>query len=216
MKYDDITGERFGRLTAVRRLDDPKSKWECVCDCGAKTQVLRCNLKAGRQKSCGCWRSERSTRHGMSATLLYKVWNSMLQRCHNPKNFASKDYGGRGITVCAAWHDFAAFYADVGDRPKGRTLERIDNDKGYEPGNVRWATMAEQHENTRSVNIYEHQGERMTLSAWGRHLGVSRELIRGRMRRGTPFGEVVSAILEESACHTTERQHTQGNRPPSE
>lgn len=88
--------------------------------------------------------------HGMSRTPIYVLWTGIVQRTTNPNHHAYKHYGGRGITLCKEWrHDFAAFYAHVGDRPEGKTLDRIDNDRGYEPGNVRWATPAEQRANRR-------------------------------------------------------------------
>jgi hypothetical protein len=130
----------------------------------------------------------------MYGTPIYRVWNMMIQRCHNPKNKSFDYYGGRGIFVDQSWHTFQTFYDAVGDRPKGLSLDRIDNNDSYKPGNVRWATMKEQHENMRSVPFYEHNGTRLTLTQWAESLGVSKELIRGRIRRGSSFSDAISMI----------------------
>ena len=117
----------------------------------------------------------KSAPHGMYGTRVYRTWNMMIQRCHNERNPNFKHYGGRGIVVCDQWRkSFAAFYADVGDRPEGKSLDRIDNDRGYEPGNCRWATQAEQRRNTRTTKLEAHEPEQI------RHLraeGFSRKQI---------------------------------------
>ena len=163
MKVTEMIGTRWGALTVVRRAKTQgKSKqasWLCLCDCGNESVVLGGNLRSGRTTSCGCAVAEANRRrlvtHGLSRSAnnpghpLYETWVGMRRRCHSPKNEAFARYGGRGIEVCPEWRDdFLQFLADVGERPTpNHSLDRIDNDKGYEPGNVRWATPQEQADN---------------------------------------------------------------------
>lgn len=143
-----MTGQRFGRLVVEQRVANDKSgnvRWQCRCDCGEIRSVLRQPLITGASVSCGCyWRevcATRSRTHGASMTRAYKAWAGMIGRCTNPKNDKWARYGGRGITVCDRWRDYGAFLSDMGERPKGMTVDRWpDNDGNYELGNCRWAT----------------------------------------------------------------------------
>lgn len=158
----DLTGQRFGRLTVIRREGATPQRlatWLCRCDCGNECVVCRTCLIAGRTRSCGCLNIERikehRTTHKKIKTRLYGVWANMIQRCTNPKHNRYHRYGGRGITVCDEWrNDFQAFYdwamATGYDEnaPKGQcTIDRIDNDKGYSPDNCRWADAITQRSN---------------------------------------------------------------------
>ena len=154
-----IVGLRFGRLVVVERkgasANSRHSLWLCCCDCGEEKVVPAQRLTNGQTKSCGCWRRDLLSTHKRSRTALYKAWYAMLYRCRNPRAKAYKYYGGRGIGVWPEW-DFVAFAAYVdthlGPRPPGMSLDRIDNDRGYEPGNLRWATRKQQRANRRPIS----------------------------------------------------------------
>ncbi len=156
-----MIGQRFGRLTVIAEGERPNGKgvkhWICQCDCGNITRpVSGSSLRLGRTKSCGCIHREglarRNTTHGKYHTRLHGIWNGMKQRCNNPNNHKYKDYGGRGISVCVEWEDdFGAFYewSMSNGYAEGLSVDRIDNDGNYCPGNCRWATATEQRHNRR-------------------------------------------------------------------
>lgn len=161
-----VIGARYGRLVVVgqslARTTIGAVQWSCECDCGERKDVEGSALRAGRVSSCGClWQESQSTRsreHGLTGTLTYKSWQNAIQRCTNPNNPKYADYGGRGIRVCDRWvNSFEAFFADMGERPVGLTIERKDNDGNYEPGNVRWATRKEQTRNRRCTKLEPHE-----------------------------------------------------------
>lgn len=200
MSVIDRTGERYGKLTVTARAPNTGSgkqavtNWLCKCDCGNITIVRGATLakaangKRGGARSCGCLvaetQRERLTSHGKSRSRAYKVWVAMLQRCNNPNQTGWASYGGRGIKVCEAWHNFEAFHNDMGDPPHRMTLDRIDVDGDYCKANCRWATRREQSNNRRNNVLITHEGQTRTLAEWERLYDLPRTLLSKRLRYG--------------------------------
>lgn len=151
----DRTGIKYGMLTAEKRVESTRhgqARWVCRCDCGRRVTVIGVNLTSGMTQSCGCLRARRSREvnatHGMSKKTEYTIWLNMRRRCTDPNVKGYKYYGGRGITVCERWNTFENFLADMGRRPSWElTLDRINVNGNYEPGNCRWATWKQQANN---------------------------------------------------------------------
>ena len=189
----DITGQRFGSLVALKRtgLYVRTSVWLCRCDCGNETEVLLHNLRKGMTQSCG--QHPKNVRHGKSDQPIFQIWWSMLARCHDPKNPNFKNYGARGIQVCVRWWDFEYFYGDMGDRPKDRCLERIDNDGPYSPQNCRWATAHDQSRNTRRTRFFTIGDRTLCMKDWAHEYGVAYLTLKSRIdREGLPLLEALT------------------------
>ena len=185
---NDKTGKTFGRwvvlgLNGHTEKSPHRSLWLCRCACGTERTINSAALIDGVSQSCGCLHKERvsasSKTHGLSKTKMYKVWTSMKGRCRNPNDTQYHLYGGRGIQVFGGWvESFELFSSYMGDRPQGMSLDRIDNNGNYEPGNVRWATGSEQLANTRRTILVSHDGKTMCLRDWSRELGVYYNTLR--------------------------------------
>lgn len=199
-------GDRYGRWTVIRYDDSRKGNyWFCKCDCGVERSVTATNLVRGLSMSCGCYNREclikLSTTHGIPPSHpLYSVWGNMKDRCTNPHNKTYEYYGGRGIHVCDEWmHDFKAFYdwSMANGWAKGLQIDRIDNDKGYSPDNCRWVTRIENCNNRRDNHFIEYNGERHTMSEWGRITGLGRSIIKSRLMRGWSVDDALSRPKQE-------------------
>jgi len=182
-------GDKFHLLTVTRMPEHSGGKIEARCECGVVKLVETSAVRLGKIKSCGCYgkaaREKVNLKHGHnrrgSRSSLYKVWCNMLNRCDNPDNPNYPLYGGRGITVCDEWKDFNKFLEGVGERPANHTLDRIDVNKGYEPGNVRWATLSEQARNKRTNRVLALGDKSMCVADWVDETGLSSSLIINRI-----------------------------------
>lgn len=201
----DYTGHRFGRLLVVGfdRKVGTHRHWIVQCDCGRAKSVRQASLVSGLTTSCGCLQKERaadigrkSARHGKFGTPIYAVWSSMIARCSNPSADSYKNYGGRGISVCERWRVFKNFLADMGDRPTGMSLDRIDVNGNYEPGNCRWATQKEQMNNTTKNRRLTLNGRTMNVTEWAETLGINRKTLETRVARGWSAERALTAALE--------------------
>jgi len=172
MKRNNLIGQRFSRLTVTGMHSICAKKnvlWACACDCGGIAKAYAYDLRAGKVQSCGCLTREgRARTHGMAGagkrrSPTYNVWAAMVQRCTNPLDRNYSYYGGRGITVCERWREFQNFYEDMGEKPDGLTLDRIDNDKNYASDNCRWVPMRTQSRNKRSNVLVNVAGKNMLL-----------------------------------------------------
>lgn len=184
-KIKDITGQKFGRLTALYRLHNyhkPYSYWLCVCDCGNLTEVYLGSLQKGVSTSCGCF----VKKHGKSHSPLYRNWLSIKTRCYNKTDDHYIDYGKRGIKVCDEWlHDFQAFYdwSMNNGYHRGLTIDRIDVNGNYEPSNCRWATPKQQARNRRNNHNININGETHCLSEWCEILNLNYSTVCTRINK---------------------------------
>ncbi len=200
----DMLGERRGKLLVIGRSDKRTKRglyWICRCDCGNVIEAAGADIRVGDTTSCKCARNERTRllkySHGMEGTPTYRSWEDMKKRCYDPSRPYYRHYGGRGIVVCDSWkNSFQNFFADMGERPVGLTLDRVDNDGNYEPSNCRWATRKQQSNNTRRTHFVTVNGEARSLMQWSEQLGISYSSIKRRLRAGWS---------EEEACTVPKR-----------
>lgn len=198
----DITGRRYGRLTVVafveRDPNPPNTIWLFECDCGTRKKMRIGNVRTGNVTSCGCVFTEmlvkRNTTHGLckAEKRTYRSWKDMRARCRNPKHKDFYAYGGRGISVCDRWDSFADFFADMGQRPEGETIDRIDTNGNYHPLNCRWATDSQQANNKRNNHVLEWQGRSQTVQQWCDEYGMDHSKVRYRIAQGWPYEDVFS------------------------
>lgn len=197
MKLDvraiDLTGKCFGFLRVQKPVSRTKNRivvWQCLCHCGTVKNISGSSLRRGLTKSCGCllhcikpWLSKLQTTHGLSGSPTYMTWGTMIQRCTNPKNPKYRIYGARNIHVCERWLKFENFLSDMGIKPIGTTIGRIDNNGNYEPANCRWETIAQQSVNKRTNRRITHQGRTMTVSQWASFVSIKHATLRMRLHR---------------------------------
>lgn len=192
-KIIDLTGHKFGRLTVIKFdcVDKRGTMWLCKCSCGKEIIVAAGKLRSGHTKSCGCYAKEvaviSNTTHGLRNHRLYRIWNSMKQRCNNPNIHSYKHYGGRNIKVYEEWfNDFQSFYnwSMANGYQDGLTLDRIDVNGNYEPNNCRWTTYKKQNNNRRNNTLITFNGETHTLAEWREIKGLSQSTLFHRIERG--------------------------------
>ena len=184
MRYD-MTGQQWGHWTVIGYVgNDAQGQplWLCRCSCGKERPVVGSHLRNGTSASCGC-QCLRYTIHGYTKFPEYEVWRHMIERCQDSKRKDWPRYGGRGIVVCQRWRDsFPAFYEDMGPRPTpAHSIDRINNDGNYEPGNCRWATVAEQASNKSNNRYLTFDGQTLTVSQWARKLGIKVDVLNLRL-----------------------------------
>lgn len=196
LRKPKVEGQKFGRLL-VLEVVRVAGRWhlKCRCDCGKEVTATYLHVKRGNTSSCGCLHRDRTSashiKHGGKRVIVppdkeYCVWQGMIQRCNDQHHKSFPDYGGRGISVCPEWlNSYQTFLSDVGRRPApGYTIERIDNNGNYEPGNVRWATRREQGSNKSNNRRLEWNGKTQAMSQWAREFGIPYDSLRARLRYG--------------------------------
>lgn len=197
MRIEVQPGHRFGILTALGEAAPIKvggqtyRRVDCLCDCGNRVVKDLRALWNHKVSSCGCrWH----TTHGQTHTRLYGIWANMKQRCLNPANPAWAQYGGRGIKLFPGWTDFEAFrgWARTHGYQADLTIDRIDNDRGYEPGNCRWVPIEKQAVNRSNNHLLTARGQTMTLAEWARAVGMPGTALRLRLKRGWPLDEALA------------------------
>lgn len=205
-KLIDLRGKKFTRLTVIaeEKLNKKEGnrKWICKCECGNYITAKTSYLTSGDTKSCGCLKSERSKEnashinrtHGMTRTRLYKIWQGMKNRCYKENTNGYENYGKRGIEVCVEWrHNFVNFYnwAISNGYKDNLTIDRLDNNKNYEPENCKWSTLKEQSNNRRTNCFIEYNGEKHSMKEWSEILNISYATMRTRRTRGWKNEEIL-------------------------
>lgn len=193
-------GDLISGMTVVELMGTDaacKSIAKVRCQCGVEVTARVSNLKSGNTKSCGCLNTRmliaRNTRHSLTADNRYQVWADMHKRCYSKVCKSYKNYGGRGIEVDSRWHGSPAlFFQDMGPKPEGGTLERRNNDDGYNPSNCYWATMSDQQNNKRTSRKLTSGGITLTVAQWARQLGINRESPRWRLANGWSVDDAMS------------------------
>lgn len=186
VNLNDLIGKTYNRLTIVsfHSVKKGRTHFLCKCSCGNTTIVNLSKLNYGSTKSCGCIKANSNVRHRLRQSREYMIWAGMKSRCSDVNHSGYKYYGARGVTVCPRWNNFVEFFSDMGTCPTGHTLDRINNDGNYEPGNCRWATLKEQANNKRNNRLLTYNGITKTLPQWCDELKLSRATITNRLFNG--------------------------------
>lgn len=199
-----LIGIRLGRFTVLSTYrENGRNFCLCLCDCGTKKTVRKDHLLSGKTVSCGCYQkeitAERSNKHGMRNTRLYLCWRNMKSRCYNPNSTEFYLYGGRGVVVCEEWHSFETFYkwAMANGYRDDLTIDRIDNDGNYEPGNCRWSTPQEQALNRSTKVMITYNGVTKHISEWDKDIGATKSgRVRARLNAGWDIEKAVTTPVK--------------------
>ena len=216
-KFEDLTGQRFGRLVVLGRASNKirkngraKTMWRCKCDCGNEKVINAESLKSGATKSCGCLNAEMRSQvpitHGYTKgghkERLYGVWRNIISRCEYPKQKVYKYYGGRGISICEEWHNYAVFrdwaYANGYDEKAVRgdcTIDRLDNNGNYEPSNCRWVSLKTQMRNRSDNRLITYNGETKPVVDWAEQMGLSPQTVYCRLNEGWSEADAITIPL---------------------
>jgi len=208
-RFMDLTGQRFGKLLVIsfqgREAASRSARWLCWCDCGKEAIVRSMSLRSGHTSSCGCKKFRGKPIHVPT----YQVWTGIKRRCFKPSASGYQNYGAKGIVVCDRWRNsFTSFLEDMGERPDRSTIDRIDNSKGYEPGNCRWATSTEQIRNRRITRWLMFRGETRTLKEWADTFSLGYACVHHRLDM---LGWSVEDALTQPA-NANRRLHKDGMR----
>ena len=208
----DITGERYGRLVAlgpISKTPEGKMVWQFRCDCGNLHSATLRNVRSGSTVSCGCYRKEQepaNKTHGLHGDRTLNILRHMIERCGNPQSPAYANYGGRGIKVCESWknspnefHDYVSKLPGYG--VENMTLDRIDNDGNYEPGNVRWATRTQQSLNRRNNRLLTYNGKTQNLTLWADEIGIDRTTLERRLSRGWSVKQAITTPIRQHKAY---------------
>ena len=206
-KFIDLTGRVFERLEVIGKACRKNRQWywKCKCSCGKVITTNGNGLRQGKTLSCGCYARDKNrlrlTKHGLYKHPLHIVWGNMISRCYYPKNIGYRNYGGRGITVCDEWrNDFYSFHlwATSNGYKKSLTIDRIDNNKGYNPDNCRWVNQKEQCNNKNSNHTLTYSGITKTISQWSDELNIKVVTIQDRIHRGWSDERIITTPLQKS------------------
>ena len=209
----DVTGQRYGRLTALRFVGhrrvggQTKRVWALRCDCGREVELVYGAFSTGLTRSCGCL--VRTGTHKEGGASIYHVWHAMVERCRNLNHAHWPGHGGQGIKVCDRWLSYSAFRDDMGPRPPGTVLERERGDVNYEPGNCRWAAPREQANRSGDDHGLTLNGETLSLSEWARRAGMTKGCLHSRLEAGWPLER---ALNTPSAGNVSSRSTAQRQR----
>lgn len=213
-RIKDRIGERHGRLLVLSFAGLTKDKrcslWLCRCDCGVTKTVRATILREDSAQSCGCFRREKGTTHGLSETKTYQVWLRMKDRCR-PGSSKRRYYYDKGVTVCASWaSSYVTFLRDMGECPPGCTLDRIDNDGLYAPKNCRWVPHSVQCNNRSSNRLIAHDGLLLNLSQWAKKTGLQAGTVAYRLSNNWPARLALDATVTLAQARRISEQYGGG------
>jgi hypothetical protein len=198
MKKIEMVGKKYNMLTVMLDVgySHGQQSYLCSCDCGNKLVIAGQRIRNGQSKSCGCLArkqtSQRHKTHGLSKTPEYRAWAKIKMRCTNPNDPNFYRYGGRGVGMCDEWYNsFEQFYKDLGKRPNGMSLDRIDNNQGYSKDNCRWATPQQQAANRELSIVIDYDGKSMCLKEWSRHINRPYTTMLSHYKKGYSINQIL-------------------------